>query len=341
MNFYDVISEINVNTENRMLTVCEGAHGGEKLILSAGEIAWMSDDAGFFAAHADDVLKITDDGLSEIDGVRVYSEVLGNEKEIVICGAGHVSMPVIRLAKMMGCRVTAIDDREVFIENALANGADEGMCMSFSEALSKIPGNIDTYFIIVTRGHRYDLDCLLNIVKKPHAYIGMIGSRRKIGMVKKSLADAGTSQDIIDSVYTPIGLDIGAETPEEIAIAIMAEIIEVKNRKKRNFGFTHDIMKELLSDERGPEVLVTIVSKKGSSPRGVGTKMLVSSEGEIVGTIGGGLAEAAAIDLAKEMLAGQGEAESPHIMKVDMDGRAVEDEGMICGGAVELLMEIV
>ena len=88
---------------------------------------------------------------------------------------------------------------------------------------------------IVTRGHRYDQACLEKIAEKEHAYIGMIGSRRRTTLVKKLLEEQGTDKAVLDAVYTPIGLDIGAETPEEIGVAIMAEIIEVKNKKKRTF----------------------------------------------------------------------------------------------------------
>ena len=153
MNFYDVISELNINLENRLFTVCEGDHAGEKMIVSAGEPAWMSNDAGFFSLHAAEALSAKDGSLTLIDGQRVFAELLGNEKKMVICGAGHVSMPVIEIAKMLGFRVTAIDDREQFVQNALDHGADEGICSGFEEALSGIPGDPDTFFIIVTRGH--------------------------------------------------------------------------------------------------------------------------------------------------------------------------------------------
>ena len=346
MNFYDVISELNINLENRMFTVCEGVHAGEKMIVSAGEPVWMSDDDGFFSLHASEALTAEDGTLTEIGGERVFAELLGNEKKMVICGAGHVSMPVIRIAKMMGFRVTAIDDREQFVQNALDNGADEAVCSGFEEALSSIPGDPDTFFIIVTRGHLSDSECLLSIVKKPYAYIGMIGSRRKVGMVKQLLTDKGIAQEVIDSVHTPIGLDIGAETPEEIAVAIMAEIIEVKNKTRKSTGIPADIMKALLSDERWPAVLATIISKKGSSPRTAGTRMLVEEGGAITGTIGGGCAEATVIAYASEVLRNLGdkekhEASDPVIMHVDMTGKNVAESGMICGGAIEVLLETV
>ena len=342
MRFYDVISELNINLENRLFTVCEGDHAGEKMIVSAGSTAWMSDEDGFFSLHAAEAVAAKDGILTDIDGVRIFSELLGNEKKLVICGAGHVSMPVIEIAKLMGFHVTAIDDREVFVQNALDHGADEGVCSGFGEALADITGDPDTFFIIVTRGHLSDTECLLSIVKKPYAYIGMIGSRRKVGMVKQMLADNGIAQDVIDSVHTPIGLDIGAETPEEIAVAIMAEIIEVKNRTRKSTGMPADVMKALLSDGRGPAVLATIVSKKGSSPRSAGSRMLITEDGSITETIGGGLAEAMIIERAVKMLKdNKNEPQRPVMIHVDMSGKEVADEGMICGGAIEVLLEIV
>ena len=346
MKFYEAISELNINLENRLFTVCDGIHAGEKMIVSGGEPVWKSDDAGFFSVHAAEVISAENGKLAVIDGSRVFAELLGNEKKIVICGAGHVSMPVIEIAKMLGFRVTAIDDRAQFVQNALDYGADEGICSGFEEALAGIPGDPDTFFIIVTRGHMSDSECLLSIVSKPHAYVGMIGSRRKVGMVKQMLADAGVPDDVIESVHTPIGLDIGAETPEEIAVSIIAEIIDVKSKNKRSTCIPPDVLAALADEGRGPAVLATIISKHGSSPRAAGTRMLVKEGGVITGTIGGGCAEATVINYASEVIRNldakeKNEAVSPVIMHVDMTGNDVAESGMICGGVIEVLLEVV
>ena len=346
MSFYEVISELNINLENRLFTVCDGDHAGEKMIVSGGEPVWMSDGDGFFSVHASDAVSAEDGRLTVIDGERVFAELLGNEKKMVICGAGHVSMPVIEIAKMLGFHVTAIDDRPQFVRNALDHGADEGICSGFEEALANIPGDSDTFFIIVTRGHMSDSECLLSTVNKPHAYIGMIGSHRKVGLVKQMLADNGVPQDVIDSVHTPIGLKIGAETPEEIAVSIIAEIIDVKNRNKRSSVIPSDIMAVLMAEGRDPAILATIISKQGSSPRAAGTRMLVGEDGSITGTIGGGCAEATVILYASEVLKNltgkeKHEAVRPVIMNVDMTGKDVAESGMICGGAIEVLLEVV
>ena len=342
MDFYEAIGELNINLENRLFTVCSGAHAGEKMIVSSGEPVWMSDEDGFFACHQSEAASAADGCVTVMGGEKVFAELLGNEKKMVICGAGHVSMPVIDIAKMLGFHVTAIDDREQFVRNALDHGADEGVCKGFEEALAEIPGDPDTFFIIVTRGHLSDSECLLSIVRKPRAYVGMIGSRRKVGMVKQMLADAGIPRDVIESVHTPIGLNIGAETPEEIAVSIIAEIIEVKNRERRSSGLDKDICNALMSRDRGPAVLATIIAKQGSSPRAAGTRMLIAEGGSITGTIGGGLGEARIVERAAELLeANKNGPVGPEIMHVDMTGKDVAESGMICGGAIEVFLELL
>ena len=336
MNFYEAISEANMNAETWLITVADGDFAGEKAMISSGEIVWKSDENGFAKAHEEELKTVSESGLSTVDGCRVYSELLGNEKKIVVCGAGHVSMPIISIGKMMGMHVTVIDDRLKFANNAIAQGADEVKFKEFEDALSEIDGDDDTFFVIVTRGHK---ECLRSIAKKRHAYIGMIGSRRRVKIVKDDLEAEGISREVLDTVYTPIGLDIGAETPEEIAVAIMAEIIEVKNRKKRNFGFHKDVMNALLSDERDKMTMATIISRQGSAPRGMGTKMLIARDGSIVGTIGGGCVEGSVIAKGRRMLLDEGH--KPVIMEVDMSGDAAEDEGMVCGGRVKVLLETV
>ena len=348
IDFYEAACEVNINAENWMMTVVDGEHAGEKAVLSAGEFVYITDEDGFIEAHKD-VLRqavLTEEGgvrngggLTSADGVRVFTELLGREKELVICGAGHVSMQIIAIGKMMGMRVTVIDDRLQFVNNAIAQGADNVIFKEFEDALTEIPGSKDTFFVIVTRGHRYDKECLRSIAQKPHAYIGMMGSRRRVIIVKNDLEAEGISRELLDSVHTPIGLNIGAETPEEIAVAIMAEIIEVKNRKKRNYGFPQDVMKTLLSDERDRMAMATIISRQGSAPRGIGTKMLIGRDGTIVGTIGGGCIEGSVIARGRRML--MDDDHRPEIVEVDMSSEAAEDEGMVCGGRVRVFLETV
>ena len=259
----------------------------------------------------------------------------------MICGAGHVSIPVIKMAVMMDCEVIVLEDRPMYADHARLAGASQVICEPFEEALDKVQGSADTYFVILTRGHRYDQICLEKIAAKEHAYIGMIGSRRRTALVKQSLAEKGVDQEVLDAVYTPIGLDIGAQTPAEIGVAIIAEIIEVKNRKKRTYGYSKEIMRALTAQEPYPEkkIMATIITRHGSAPQGLGTKMLIYRDGRCVGTIGGGCMEARVIQIARLMAAGEGE--QARICHVDMTGNEAEEEGMVCGGEVDVFLEIV
>ena len=121
MKFYEVISETDLNTETWLHTVADGDHAGEKAVISGGIMTWKSDDHGFFSSHAEEASAVSASGVSKIDSVRVYSELLGKDKKLVICGAGHVSMQIISLGKMLGFHVTAIDDRLQFANNAISS----------------------------------------------------------------------------------------------------------------------------------------------------------------------------------------------------------------------------
>lgn len=347
MEFYEVLEQMSPSQCNMAMTVLEGKYLGEKALFTNHKQAWVSEKEGFFHLHVREIEEIEDDtwrslqGIVLIDGTKVFCELLGNEKRFVICGGGHVSIPVIQMGLMIGCHITVLEDRPKFADHARRAGAHEVICDDFGEGLKKIEGDEDTFFIVVTRGHRYDQVCLESIVKKPHAYIGMIGSRMRVKKVKEAVLERGCDPAVVSRIYTPIGLDIGAETPEEIAVAILAEIIEVKNKRGRRLGYPGEIVRAILNRDAGEKrkVLATIVARKGSAPRGIGTKMLVLSDGACVGTIGGGCVEADI--LRKALLMIRNEGAEPQICHIDMTGQEAEDEGMVCGGVIDVLLEPV
>lgn len=317
-------------------TVLAGEHAGEKR-LSCG------DGVG---AEGEQKVKALHDTESQ---TRIYRERIGRTPKMIICGAGHVSMPIIRMGKMLGFTVTVIEDRPKFADHARAAGADQVLCEPFADGLSKIRGDSDSWFIIVTRGHRYDTECLEAILRKPYAYVGMMGSRRRVAIVKDQLEAKGVCREALDGVHTPIGLKIGAETPEEIAVSVMAEIIQVKNagfgkdgkaERCRTGGYSTELLDAVLDpDDSREKVLATIISRKGSAPRSVGTKMLIRADGTTVDTIGGGCIESEVI--RKALLMMRAEDEGFRLCTVDMTADAAEDEGMVCGGVVEVMLEKV
>ena len=298
-------------------TVLRGVHAGEKRILQGNSLQ--------------------DAGEREEDGGDVFRERIGRQPKLIICGAGHVSVPIIKMGKMLGFAVTVLEDRPKFADNARAAGADTVICEAFEKALEGIHGDSDSWFVIVTRGHRYDTICLENILHKTYAYVGMMGSRRRVAIVKDQLEESGISRETLDAVHTPIGLKIGAETPEEIAVSVMAEIIQVKNSRKKGGGYSGEMLGALVSEEGRKKVVATIVSRKGSAPRSVGTKMLIFEDGTTVDTIGGGCVESEIMQKALLMMrAGEPRFQ---VCRVDMTADAAEDEGMVCGGVVEVMME--
>jgi len=338
---FEAMEQTASNTRRMVLTVLDEKIPAEKVLAVDGKIVWESRENGFFRQYPTEIEGLTEGGLIDLGESQVFCDVLGEDTKIVICGGGHVSIPVIMLGVMMGCEVTVLEDRPTYADHARRAGATQVICEPFEEGLEKVAGDAGTYFVVVTRGHRYDQICLEKIAQKEHAYIGMIGSRRRTRMVIETLKEKGINPEVLDGVYTPIGLDIKAETPVEIAVAIMAEIIEVKNRKQRSGGYTKEILRAIMDrgTDTGRKVLATIVSRKGSAPRTVGTKMLILRDGRCVGTIGGGCMEAKVVQKALAM-ASQGKPEI-RICQVDMTGEDAEEEGMICGGVIRVLLELI
>jgi len=347
MELYRAIADCNPDSRNMVASVLDGEAFGQKALFSDETLICETKESGYFSKYGKQVLKAADDknqcrkGLITLDGSRIFCDWLGQEIQLVICGAGHVSIPVIQIGLMMGCEVTVLEDRPQFADNARRAGAAKVICEPFEQGLRQVEGGSNTYFIIVTRGHRYDQTCLELIAGKKHAYIGMIGSRLRVAKVKEAALLNGCDKAVIDQIYSPIGLNINAETPVEIGVSIMAEIIEVKNKKMRLSGYSKDLLHTILNpkEKAGPNVLVTIVARKGSAPRDVGTKMLVTPDGRCIGTIGGGCMESEVIQKALHMM--HSEDGKILLSHVDMTGVDAEEEGMVCGGVIDVLLEVV
>lgn len=160
MELYRQIAACSPGCKNQILTVLEGENFGEKALFTDGTLRWESRTGGFFSGIAADVTGLEDTGVFFLSGIRVFCEFTAREQKLVICGGGHVSIPVIRMARMIGCSVTVLEDRPSFAANAERAGADRVICRSFEEGLAEIPGDPDTFFVIVTRGHQHDQTCL-------------------------------------------------------------------------------------------------------------------------------------------------------------------------------------
>lgn len=343
-NFYEAVRQTDMERKNVAVVVMDGAAAGSRFLLSDGEVVFGPDgqEERLGRELALNAVRLPDCGIFACSFGNVFCETLGGEKKIVVCGAGHVSVPLIRIGRMMGYRVTVLEDRPKFADHAREAGASEVFCEPFASGLANIQGDADTYFVIVTRGHRYDQDCLQSIAEKKHAYIGMIGSRKRAAAVKAAVIENGADPQVIAGVHTPIGLAIGAKTPEEIAVAIAAQIIQVKNEKQCG-SFPPEILdailKETDSDEEQPKALATIIARRGSAPREVGAKMLVLADGSCVGTIGGGCAESEI--QKKALLLLRERTRKMMLCHADLTDGTAQEEGMICGGTMDVMLELV
>ena len=168
-----------------------------------------------------------DNGLICGGTLEVFVEPILPQPTLYIFGGGHVSMALAHTAHSAGFAIGVIDDRESFA-NAQRFPMARKIYTSFEEAFDKLRPNASSYLVIVTRGHRDDMRVLAWAVKTAARYIGMIGSKRKVLSVYKALAAEGIPMEQFDRVHAPVGLEIGALTPEEIAISIAAELIAVR-----------------------------------------------------------------------------------------------------------------
>ncbi|MFD0956435.1 XdhC family protein [Virgibacillus alimentarius] len=169
--------------------------------------------------------------------IECYVEIFPVPPHLIVAGAGHVSEPVAEVGKMLGFYVTVIDDRKEFANTKKFPYADEVVCSSYIDFFRNVPITSETYILLLTRGHKFDVVSLQELLKREEmldveertVYIGMIGSRRRISGVFEQLKDEFTDHNFIN-IYSPVGLDVGAQTPVEIAISILAEILKVKNQ---------------------------------------------------------------------------------------------------------------
>jgi xanthine dehydrogenase accessory factor len=170
-------------------------------------------------------------GLNQFHSVQLLFERIEAEPRLVIAGAGHVGASLARLAALVGYRVTLIDDRADFLDRELfASPGEQGITLvvagDWSDAVREaVATGRGVSVAIVTRGHKQDEDCLRAAISANPFYIGMIGSKRRTNIVLEKLREEGANEAELKKVRAPIGLDIGAVSPEEVALAILAEIV--------------------------------------------------------------------------------------------------------------------
>lgn len=257
---------------------------------------------------------------------RVLEENLTPPIHLVLFGAGHVGKALYALACLQDIDVTVIDSREEILVKDDFPKADL-IKVDYND-LSSLKLNVyNPYFCIFTHGHSGDKACLEWCLKQNSEYIGMIGSKGKVKATFELLLNEGYKQEQLNKVHSPIGIKIGGDTPQEIAISIMAEIILTYTSKPNRSVINIELLK-ILTQKEG--VLCRIISKKGSAPRQVGTSMFVTND-KVYSTIGGGALEKKVIEDALSL------KEDVQLKEYRLNPQG--DLNMICGGDEEILFQ--
>lgn len=191
-------------------------------VLDAVAIDLLDDAIGDLRAR-DGIREIAEAGQT----LELYLEVRRPIRELIVVGAGHIAQPMAHTGALLGYRVTVLDDRPDFATRERFPDADRLIRADFSDPFADVTLHERSHLLLVTRGHKYDYECLIRALRADPApaYIGMIGSRRRVRATYVQLLEEGISRDLIDRIHAPVGLDIGAETPEEIAVSVAAELV--------------------------------------------------------------------------------------------------------------------
>ncbi len=176
-----------------------------------------------------EVLEIREDSSGEVQ--KVFIESICPEPTLYLFGGGHVSFAIARIAATVGFRIVVVDDRPTFANKERFPMADETLTLDMETAIGELKIDDLSYLCAVTRGHQHDKTIIRQAVRTNASYIGMIGSRRKIALMWKDFEAEGLSRALLDRVHAPIGLDIGADNPEEIAISVVSELIHTRRSR--------------------------------------------------------------------------------------------------------------
>ena len=332
--FFETIRQRKGSGQLQAAWIIDGKNAGARMLLGQEKVVFR--DVIFPEELAEEICasEAGKEGILERDGTRVFLERISDGRRLVICGAGHVALCVIRLGVMLGYEVTVIEDREEFADKAHEAGAHQVICKPFSEALEGIEGDRATAFVIMTREHVHDVECLRRILPKTYAYAGMMGSHSRTDLIREQMLKEGFDAGKVEQLHMPIGLQIGSRGPEEIAVSVAGELISVLNKADPGENFPAGMPEELAGIERGDKaggVLAMIVEKRGEAPRRPGTKMLVREDGSFLGTVGGGYAEAVILEAARKMIK-EGSLQNM-LVRVGM-----KKGTMHCGGEIEVFL---
>ena len=196
------------------------------------------------------------EGLACGGTVEIFVEPILPDPKLILMGAGHIGQTVAQVAHRVGFNVAVVDDRESFANRERFPQAEELVVAAFEEGFDAITVSQTSFILIATRGHGYDQVVLEQALQTPAGYIGMVGSRRKTQIIVQKLLEKGISPRALSRLYAPIGIEIGSETPEEIAVSVVAALIAILRGVHQRSEKQLFVMKLLEKAEREAEINV-------------------------------------------------------------------------------------
>ena len=313
--------ELAAGRSARLISGCSGEMlGREALACADGRL--LTVEEGLWEPI---LPQLGEDGFHALEEGEFFVQTMTPAARLILCGSGHIAQALARLAPDLGFSVMVADDRQGL--SGLFGPRVYPYPGPLPQTVERIPASAGDFYVILTHSHALDEACLRAVLDRPRAYVGMIGSRTKVAAIRAHLMSEGRTEEELDAVYAPIGLDIGAQTPEEIALSIAAQLVQVREKLGLSAGLPFEVIGAL---RRPPFAVVTLLTKQGSAPRRPGTRMLVLPDGGIRGTIGGGAIETRAVEQAQDCLrTGQ-----PFRDRFSL----TPEGGMLCGGVSDYLI---
>ncbi|WP_251424820.1 XdhC family protein [Veillonella agrestimuris] len=228
---YDIMkSRLQVVEQTYMVTILSGPREGDKTIYSeAGEVLYGEAVEGFSIAD------VKPNALCLLEGVECFVQPVEKDPSVLVLGAGHVSRAITDLLLFIGCRVTVVDDRPEYVVPEFFDSRVTRKCLPLDNFKDALDLNEYNGFIVVTRAHEFDNAALDQLREQLPTYMGVMGSQQRVHYALENLKAQGWTQEELDMIYAPIGLDLGAQTPEEIALSIVSEYLAVVRGKKGQF----------------------------------------------------------------------------------------------------------
>lgn len=304
-----------------------------KKLLEKGALKRITDlETGEEGLYRDGSLILSTSGYGE---PSIYSdEIISMRPTLVLFGFGHIGKSIYRISEALEFPLIIFDDRKNIADDELYEKA-EIIIEDYDKIFQRQYSFDNPYFLIFTHGHKWDEEALYYVLSRYRSrYVGMIGSRKKIELTYSNLEKRGIDKELLKSVHSPIGIDINAQSPQEIAISILAEVIKTFREDKRQITIDSSMLDYLQCNE-DKTILVRIVEKEGSGPREQGVEMAVT-ESDVFSTIGGGAIEVECIKEARKMLK-NGEKFRILDFNLEKDGAL----NMACGGKTKVMFRLI